>query len=335
MMSTAADEGNLYQAVGFPPTRALVVGTGLTVLDRLCTEGVDRPFEALGGSCGNVLVSLAMLGHCVAPVVALGNDAFGDFLLREFRRAGCQTDLVYRKADLRSPIIIEHVDPVRARHWFSFSCPETSRWRSIDEEQVSSARRRLKAASVFYTDRLSPIIVDAMETAKDAGALVFFEPASRGDEALFARALRTVSILKFSDETAGGKIAAAEITSTEARAVIRTHGTRGLTVSFAGSKRFFPAMVAPRLVDTCGSGDMVTTGLLDHLLRRWSSEWSMEEIFAGIEAGQRLAALNCGFAGARGLFHALGGESLRSGLDEGLSDTFFAHAITSGPYDGH
>lgn len=329
------------QSAASPKTCAVVAGTGLTALDRIYAAGLGRPLEALGGSCGNVLVSLAMLGHRVVPVVALGNDTSGDFLLSEFRRAGCTTDFVYRKADRGSPVIVEHVDPVRAQHWFSFDCPETfqafPRWHPIDEEQVRSARSTLECASVFYVDRLSPAIVAAMEAARAAGGLVFFEPAEGGEEALLTRAMRTVSILKLSDETAGAEITSRETASTQGMAVIRTHGARGLTVSFAGVERFFPAFVPPRLFDTCGSGDMVTTGLLDRLLRRWSGvgHWSAADFFAGVQAGQRLAAINCAFAGARGLFHALGGSSVRAGLDDGLGDDFVAHAMTFGPYDGY
>jgi len=317
----------------------MVAGTGLTALDRIYAAGRQEPLEALGGSCGNVLVSLAMLGHRVAPLVALGADAHGDYLHAEFKRAGCDTDLVFQKNDCGSPVIVEHVDPGRASHWFSFQCPATERefprWRAIDDEQVRSAAELLRQVSVFYADRLSPAIVVAMEQAKSGGALVFFEPAARDDEILLARALRTVSILKLSDETAGRDIDAVELR--QAMLVIRTHGARGLTTNFGGAERFFPALVAPRLVDACGSGDMVTTGLLDHLLKNWSaqSKWTAADFYPGIEAGQRLAALNCAFAGARGLFHALGAKRVRSGIEQGFREAFVAHALAFGPYDGY
>src|SRR3546814_10901210 len=50
-----------------------VAGTGFTVLDRVYADG-GFAGEALGGSCGNVLVSLAMLHRHVAPLLALGMD---------------------------------------------------------------------------------------------------------------------------------------------------------------------------------------------------------------------------------------------------------------------
>ena len=54
-----------------------VAGTGFTVLDRVYADG-DLADETLGGSCGNILVSLAMLHRRVAPVLALGDDDAGE-----------------------------------------------------------------------------------------------------------------------------------------------------------------------------------------------------------------------------------------------------------------
>ena len=52
--------------------------------------------EALGGSCANVLVSLAMLDRHVAPVLRLGDDDEGDLLVNEFSDAGAVTEYISR-----------------------------------------------------------------------------------------------------------------------------------------------------------------------------------------------------------------------------------------------
>jgi fructokinase len=318
---------------------AKVVGTGFTVLDRIYATGQPEPFEALGGSCGNVLVSLALLGHSVAPLVTLGADRQGDYLRAEFQRAGCFVDMVVQRQDYGSPIIAEHVDLQTGRHWFSFKCPETDsdfpRWKAVDDEQVKSAADVLRKVSVFYTDRLTQAVVDAMEQAKADGALVFFEPAKRGAADLLRRALRAASIVKLSDETDASNVAAIDFGASTL--VIRTHGSAGLTASIGDERRFFPASSAPRLVDPCGSGDMVTVGLLDHLLRKRSERlaYSAQDFFDGIAIGQRLAALNCAFAGARGVFYAFGAQNVQSAIDGGLPDRLFAQALAYGPFRGY
>src|SRR3546814_21181343 len=63
--------------------RVDVAGTGFTVLDRVYADG-GVAGEALGGSCGNVLVSLALLHRHVAPLLATGMDR------SEARRVGTE-----------------------------------------------------------------------------------------------------------------------------------------------------------------------------------------------------------------------------------------------------
>src|SRR3546814_8433199 len=82
-----------------------VVETGFTVLDRLYAEG-DFSGEALGGSCGNVLVSLALLRRQVAPVLSLGSDEVGEQLVDAFRIAGADTRFIWHSEGRRSPVQI-------------------------------------------------------------------------------------------------------------------------------------------------------------------------------------------------------------------------------------
>ena len=101
-----------------------VAGTGLTVLDRIYTDG-DLADEALGGSCGNVLLSLAMLHRNVVPVITIGDDDEGRRLVAEFVEAGAIVDHIYRKAGVRSPIIAQDVDTASGVHGFRLVCPDT------------------------------------------------------------------------------------------------------------------------------------------------------------------------------------------------------------------
>ncbi|MCX7318733.1 MAG: PfkB family carbohydrate kinase [Hyphomicrobiales bacterium] len=318
--------------------RPSIAGTGLAAVDRIYSSDLKRPIEALGGSCGNVLISLAMLGHAVAPMVAIGDDDQGQFLYDEFAKAGCETQYVFRGGGAGSPVIVEFVDTASATHRFTSTCPETSRsfprWSSIDDQLVERARSTLDAASVFYTDRISSSILTAMKAAFEAGALVFFEPAS-ADGPLFMQALEFASVIKLADGTIGDRIEDREVRS--GAVLIRTHGERGLTVSSGSSRRFFPSTAAPRLVDTCGAGDMVTTGLLDFILTRWTSDrrWSLDDVMEGVGIGQRLAALNCAFTGARGLFFAAGAGYVREILDRGVEGDCGSYVMTLGRYEGY
>lgn len=281
-----------------------VVGTGFTVLDRLYADG-DFSGEALGGSCGNVLVSLALLRRQVAPVLSLGSDEVGEQLIDAFRIAGADTRYIWRHEGRRSPVLLQDLDTISGRHSFSFRCRETleefPQYEPIGREQLHSAAQLFAGCSIFYADRLSSTILEAMEVAHSAGAIVYFEP-SELDSALFEEALALTTILKYSSDRLGPEID--ERVAASAVLAIVTYGADGLEVRHGHERMWSEAFPASVVADTCGSGDMVSVGLIDWLLgqRAESQALGIHDLMRGVVAGQRLAAENCAFAGARGLF---------------------------------
>lgn len=68
------------------------------------------------------------------------------------------------------------------------------------------------------------------------------------------------------------------------------------------------AINAPNMVDTCGSGDWCTAGLLNKVAVRGQSglqDSTSDSIYQVLRYGQALAAWNCGFEGARGGMYAV------------------------------
>lgn len=298
-----------------------VVGTGFTVLDRVYSGACKTIAEELGGSCGNILISLATLRRNVAPVLSLGDDEVGTRLVMAFRHAGAETRYIRRGRNLRSPILAQHLDEVSGHHSFAFRCPETGldlpRYTPIEEVDVERARSAIRKCSVFYTDRLSLAIVEAMELAARAGSLVFFEPSEITDERLFRRALTVTAVLKLSADRLDPPSSREGVSDTAI--VITTHGEAGLEVRRGGERRWCISYPASHVRDTCGAGDMVSVGIIDRLLANGryeaGSQISFREILEGVEAGQRLAAANCAFVGARGLFRERGPTYARSVLE--------------------
>lgn len=282
-----------------------VVGTGFTVLDRLYADG-DFTAEALGGSCGNVLVSLAMLHRQVAPVLALGLDEIGEQLLAEFEIAGADTRYIHRHPGRRSPVLRQELDTHSGQHSFSFTCRDTfeefPRYQPIGHEELLSATVVLENCALFYTDRLSPAILDAMAHAHQGGAIIYFEP-SDVDHALFDEALALTSVLKYSSDRLGPELDE-KVAASTAIAIV-TYGADGLELRHGHERIWSAAFPAEQVMDTCGSGDMVSVGLIDWLVGRTGPQLSglgIHDLMSGVVAGQRLAAENCAFAGARGVF---------------------------------
>lgn len=303
--------------IHLPTEHPHILGTGFTVLDRIYADG-DFAGEELGGSCGNVLVSLAMLHRMVTPLLALGTDPVGSLLVAEFERAGADTRFISRRRDVCSPVVAQHLDTASGRHSFSFSCRDTQvdfpPYQPISTEQVEAAEAALLACTVFYTDRLSRSGVDAMSLAHRAGAIVYFEPSEVHHE-LFDEALGLTSIIKYSSERVGSEIDQ-PVAASDAIAIV-THGADGLEIRSGTDSVWCDAIPAPKVADTAGSGDMVSIGLIDWLAAcpLESTSLAVEQLASGVVAGQRLAAENCAFTGARGLFRNMGPEYARSVLD--------------------
>ncbi len=296
-----------------------VSGTGCAVLDRVDSKR-EKSFEALGGSCGNVLISLAMLQRSVFPLLALGDDEIGRCLIEEFARAGANTRYISRRYGMSSPVLAQWLDPDAGQHSFSFICPETEaelpRYSAVDEFEVEDAKPALTACAVFYTDRLSRSTFHAMQTAADNGAIVFFEPSTVEDLELFGRALALCSIVKYSAERLSDTVFEPRL-KTGAIEVV-THGADGLELRQDGKLIWCSAIKASVVTDTCGSGDMVSVGIVDWMLtnhQRGATQPLLEEFLAGVVAGQRLAAINCAYPGARGVFLHHGASCARSILD--------------------
>ena len=293
-----------------------VIGTGLVALDRIHIDEQAPLFEELGGSCGNVLISLAMLGRSVTPLLRLGTDPVGERLERDLRLAGADTKLIWLDEEISTPVIVEMLDLASSDHRFSFVCPHSFEsfggFEPITLRELEPARPAVSSCAVFYADRISAAICDAMEAAADGGAIVYFEPSSISDPHLFERALSAAHIFKYSADRLDPDVA--ERLRPEAFSII-TCGRSGLEVRHQAVPYRCEAINADVVRDTCGAGDMVTLGLIDAIIQagvRGPDGLSLPIVLSGVQSGQRLAAANCAYIGARGLFRERGPQHART-----------------------
>ncbi|MER9351989.1 PfkB family carbohydrate kinase [Mesorhizobium sp. M0514] len=296
-----------------------VAGTGFAVLDRVYQSGTMTD-EGLGGSCANVLWSLAMLDRHVVPILTLGADVIGENLVEEFRAAGAETRYIARRSGRLSPVLAQHLDTATGDHSFSSFCPDTSErfphYSPIERRDVDEALTVVQSCAVFYADRITEAIVEAMEATANAGGIVFFEPSAIGDLSLFARALDVTSILKFASDRLGEELIP-EVVNRGIFAIV-TGGAAGLDVCYGERRVRCEAIPVDLVLDTCGSGDMVSVGLINRLLTCGfrANDLDFDDVVVGARAGQRLASANCSFVGARGIFRNLGPAAARRALVE-------------------
>ena len=145
------------------------------------------------------------------------------------------------------------------------------------------------------------------EWAKKNGAVVLFEPSSIGEDSLFERAVDACHVLKFSNERFSR-----DSELSQARGpllVVRTMGADGLQARWKGRWSTFEPFIAPKVVDTAGAGDWCSVALLHLLAQKGAQCFGMArktDVERALRLGQALAALSCGFEGARGLMSAIG-----------------------------
>lgn len=288
---------------------ASVVGSGFIALD--IVHGREGLFAAAGGSCGNVLMALAWLGWTSTPVARLGCDKAGDFVIEDLKSVGVSLDRLQRSDTVPTPVVIQQfVEDAKGgrRHRFSLVCPECGAWLPRYRSMVLTHAHEVmqgKAPKAFYFDRTSPATVAMAEWAKKNGSVVLFEPSSIAEDALFERAVDASHVLKFSNERFSR-----DSELSEARGpllVVRTMGAEGLQARWRGRWSSFEPFVAPRVVDTAGAGDWCSVALLHVLAQKGAQGFTMArktDVERALRLGQALAALSCGFEGARGLMSA-------------------------------
>ena len=292
------------------PTSASVIGSGFIALD--IVHGRDGLFAATGGSCGNVLMTLAWLGWTSTPVARLGCDKAGDFVVGDMKAAGANLKFLQRSQAVPTPVVIQQFveDPNGSRrHRFSLVCPECGAWlpryRSVVLTHAHAVMEGV-APKAFYFDRTSPATVAMAEWAKKNGAVVFFEPSSIREDSLFERAVDACDILKFSHERFSRDSELSQARGPQL--VVRTMGPDGLQARWKGRWSSFAPFVAPRVVDAAGAGDWCSVALLHVLAQKGAQAFGTArktDIERALRLGQALAALSCGFEGARGLMSAV------------------------------
>jgi sugar/nucleoside kinase (ribokinase family) len=328
------------------PPHPKVLGTGLVALDLVISADPDRPIQSwAGGTCGNVLSILAYLGWESYPIARLDHDAAASRVVADLERWGVHLDFVHSGPTTSTPIIIQENRVTRAgvaKHKFTWACPRCGSWlpgfRPITRDVLETVAPAVDDAAVFFLDRLSRAALTLAQRAAEHGALVVFEPSGRSDPKLFAEAIDIAHIVKYADQRlsdAGGTMSANTATLLE----VQTLGSRGLrfrhkTNEVASEWRELDAIPTSEVIDTCGSGDWCTAGMLARLATGGQALFrsqSSEDIADALQYGQSLAAWNCGYEGARGGMYVEAEELLKTATtvahDGSVADAGAGHLV--------
>jgi sugar/nucleoside kinase (ribokinase family) len=319
-------------------SRPQILGTGLIALDLVISADPAVPIRAwTGGTCGNVLSILAVLGWDAFPIARLNGDPASQRIRTDMKKWGVHLKFASCKPTTDTPIIIQHILRSRdgsPKHRFSWACPHCGSWlpsfKPVTTAAVERVAENLGRPSAFFMDRLSRAALVLAKQASDAGALVVFEPSAKTDEKLLAEALKIAHIIKYSDDRFA-RIAGAMERGSATLAEVQTFGANGLRYRHrlgrsTSSWMQLDAAQPAHLADTCGSGDWCTAGLISKIARNGQEglvRTGSDGLVEALRFGQRLAAWNVGFEGARGGMYAFEPNELEKhlqALDLGRSE---------------
>ncbi len=293
--------------------RPVSMGTGLIVLD-IVINGKKQscPSFGIGGSCGNVLTILAYLGWSSYPVASIGKDLASKIILKDIREWGVKTDFIYSDETKQTPIVVERIqEENKNTHVFEFKCPYCGsalpRNRPVPLRLIFEISKKMPDVQVFYVDRVSKSALTLAKLQKQRGALIVFEPHRIYRNKLFREFFDVAHIVKYSAQQI------CEIPfERDVLLEIQTLGNKGLRYKLNNRKdknndwKTIESIDAPVIIDTAGAGDWCSAGII-HFLGRSGiesfQEASMEEVESVLKFGQRMAALNCAYEGARGLMY--------------------------------
>lgn len=296
------------------------VGVGFLAAD--IVQGSTEDFVAAGGSCGNVMAILAWLGWRSVPVARLGHDWAAKVIRKDLGGLGVSCEHVRSEKTVQTPIVIQRFveeSDGRRTHRFSLTCPECGGWlpryRPFTLSQADGLITESKPAQTLFLDRVSPAALRIAAWAREKGALIVFEPSSIGDERQFQRAVDLCHVLKYSHDRLGHLRDLRGAQSPQI--IVETLAEDGLRVRWRGQWSALSAFQAPRFRDSAGSGDWCSAGLIHIVGAQGSAIFDTLQkprLLAALRFGQALAAINCGYEGARGAMFALSREQMAKAL---------------------
>lgn len=236
-----------------------------------------------GGAPANLLTVVSHMGHKAAMIGKIGTDMHGSFLKRTLEQEGICTDYIVEDDSVFTTLAFVALNDKGERQFSFARKPGADTCLTVQELN----RQALEECRIFHFGSLSltdeparSATIEAVKTAKEAGALISFDPNYRASlwvkekDAIEAiqGVLPYADMLKISDEESvlltgesECQKAAGELLKMGPKLVAVTLGGEG--VYLANQKnRGQIAGIPAEVVDTTGAGDSFWGGFLSKFL---------------------------------------------------------------------
>ncbi len=212
---------------------------------------------SLGGAAGNTVSWLANMGTRCGFVGAVGDDEIGDLHLRYFRSLGVDTGGIRRIPHERSGVAIVMVSGEDKR---IVKYLGANAHRNIDGRYIS------KASHVHVSSGPLPVIEKAIETSKEAGAVVSLDIG----EGKLPRAISKVDYLMMNEDEYRRKFGSLDLGLCGSKNVVVTLNGGGAMIRDEEGRTFEVRGLTAKVVDSTGAGDAFDAGFIYGTLKGWS-----------------------------------------------------------------
>lgn len=315
--------------------RAQVLGAGLIAVDHIFlqkgpvnrTEEVEYLGSAGGGSVGNTLSLLSMLGSSASAFGLVGNDPSARLVRADFVRFGVNANHLVRRGrprESRRTRQFSHIVKPDGNAAFVERCLKCGADLGRDSQMTSSDLTReirdiARTAKVLVTDRANGAILELARTVRSHGGVISYDvgyPSFGQARKSSDELLHSATIVKTDDRVLRRYVGSTGVEGLEkwreryrsTRLLVVSRGQKGVH-GYWQSEKFGclfdePAIRCESLRDTGGAGD-VLHGMCIQLFTLGGPPADADEVRTRVNLAQALASLSCSIYGARGLQRAL------------------------------
>jgi ribokinase len=233
-------------------------------------QGVSHVAIGPGGAC-NVAIMAARFGLPVAGLGEIGADYFGQIVLSGLTREGIETRHIVASAGGSTPVAGVLVDPQSEPGYLGYPGIQTLHALPEEWQELLQTARGLFADGWIEYEEMAGIILDALRTAREAGAETFFDPGPgnpRQDNGWHIEAAALSDVVLATEKEAtrltgeeDRDAAARELLENGSSLVIIKRGPDGCVLYTADHELTFPGLPL-KAVDATGAGDSLAGSVI-------------------------------------------------------------------------